>query len=175
MRGRRRGEAAARPACVLLHAPVPGCASRHTCWVPPGARAPGHSHPGSSSARLSTPPRPGKRQKRQKPLRGEVCLLTTGVLIRVRRGLGQQGTELIRHARPTPVFRIYARPRHALVLRWLSFRQASCRWCSRSASARGTVRSGHTRGAQPSALPRRLRRWHPRPASNKMRWNTGCL
>jgi hypothetical protein len=57
----------------------------------------------------------------------------------------------------------------------LSFRSASCRWCIQIASARGTCRLGHARGARPSALPRRLRRWHPRPASNKMRWNTGCL
>jgi hypothetical protein len=55
---------------------------------------------------------------------------------------------------------------------WRSFTLASGRWCSRIASARGNVRSDHARGARSPELPRRLRRWHLRHASNKMRSNT---
>jgi len=84
MRGQHDGSAAERPAGNLAAIALPGASASIRVW---GSHMGVHRCAETTSGQ-ATDERlrrvPGKRKKSKKPLRGGVCLLTKGVLIRVR-------------------------------------------------------------------------------------------
>ncbi len=87
-------------------------------WCSHVSATPAYGNQVRTHCQVTTAPEK-KRKKAKKPLLGVVCLLTTGGLISVRRGLGHQNTDLICNSIPTPVFVLGSsggRPPHAQYL-----------------------------------------------------------
>jgi hypothetical protein len=93
-RGREAGTEQCRGRRALPAPSLPSSRSRREplkqCWGPSRSVAPVPRPQVSTRPRLSTAPGPGQRKTSNKPLAGGGCLLTTGVLIRVRHRVGCQ-------------------------------------------------------------------------------------
>jgi hypothetical protein len=75
------------PLTVRCTCQARGDRASRSVWCSHGWLAPAHGNHVSTRCRRLTALGPGKRKKGKTPLRGGVCLLTRGVLIRVRCGV----------------------------------------------------------------------------------------